>query len=190
MAEVRTEKRSYFAMLLSLIIPGFGQIYLRKPLKAIFLFVGVASGVGIIYMNSLPVNTWQDLIRLEGLEKWWKSQRSEESVDSEPLPEREELNAEKEDKRHYHVFTLEEGSKLTWLYKLRWPDAKVGDEVKFRVYWQFKVTGLIQGLVFWFYAIYDGWQGQRGLNKRAFRKKLKIAEKRHKVERKNQEQEI
>ena len=76
MTEVGDGKRSYFAMLLSLILPGLGQIYLRKPLKGLVLFLGVIFAGMIIYLNSFPVNSWQDLTRFDDAKEWWKERRS------------------------------------------------------------------------------------------------------------------
>ncbi len=61
MAEVGTGKHSYFALLLSLLIPGLGQIYLRKPGKMLLILIGVVTGLLIVYANSIPVMTWTDM---------------------------------------------------------------------------------------------------------------------------------
>ena len=49
MAGVTSGRRSYLAMLLSVIIPGLGQIYLRKPLKGVIILIGVVSAMMLIY---------------------------------------------------------------------------------------------------------------------------------------------
>ncbi len=38
-----------------------------------------------------------------------------------------------------------------------------GDAVMFRPSWILKITSLIQGLICWVYAVYDGWRGKRVL---------------------------
>ena len=60
--------RSYLAMLLSMIIPGLGQIYLRKILKGVLILIGVIAAMALIYANSLPVTSWWDLIRIDRTE--------------------------------------------------------------------------------------------------------------------------
>ncbi len=69
MAEVSAGRRSYRAMLLSVVMPGLGQLYLRKQLKGFILFLGVASAAALIYIHSLPVNSWRDLTRLDLFDK-------------------------------------------------------------------------------------------------------------------------
>ena len=61
-------ERSYLAMLLSMIIPGLGQIYLRKILKGVIILIGAISAMVLIYANSLPVTSWRDLIRIDRTE--------------------------------------------------------------------------------------------------------------------------
>ena len=65
MVQVGNGKRSYLGMLLSLILPGLGQIYLGKWLRGLILFLGVALAGTIIYLNSLPVDSWEDLMRFD-----------------------------------------------------------------------------------------------------------------------------
>ena len=68
-SESRSQRRrSYCAMLLSMIIPGLGQIYLRKILKGVLILTGVISAMVLIYANSLPVTSWRDLIRIDRTE--------------------------------------------------------------------------------------------------------------------------
>lgn len=61
MAEVGTGKRSFLAFLLSLVFPGLGQLYLRKPGKTFVILLGVSVGLGLVYVNSFPVTTWEDM---------------------------------------------------------------------------------------------------------------------------------
>ena len=157
MTEVGAGKRSYLAMLLSLILPGLGQVFLRKPLKGLILFLGVASAGAIFYINSLPVSSWQDFTRFDGTKEWWAAGRSDgteaESASTDP-----NSPGVQEEKPTYHLWTFDDGKKLMY-----------------RPSWKLKVSGLIQGVIFWFYAIYDGWRGKKGFNKRAFKKRLREA---------------
>jgi TM2 domain-containing membrane protein YozV len=66
--------------------------------------------------------------------------------------------SEKNKNADYHLYTLKDGRKLM-----------------FHPSWKFKISGFIQGIVCWGYAIFDGWLGQRGFNRRAFKKRLKAA---------------
>ena len=102
MAEMSAVKRSYLAMFLSM-IPGLGQLYLRKPLKGLILFLGVFSAGAVIYISSLPVNDWRDLVRFDGLETWWKSRQAgiesrEDAGKSEPTA----AKAKEYHERDYH----------------------------------------------------------------------------------------
>ena len=209
-------QRSYRAMLLSMIIPGAGQIYQRKILKGIILMIGVISALVLIYANSLPVNSWQDLIHIDRTEtspdqrgaaeqteahlennstsgskhpKHWRGYTLYTSdskfmfriiADLESyLVDNKELSAElvREFRKHKvliykgaTVSTKKEGS--WWLiddfyqtYSVR--KSEYGLDVystaqwRFRPRWQFKITGLIQLLLFWGYAVCDGWLGRR-----------------------------
>jgi hypothetical protein len=222
MAEIGVGKPSYLAMLLSLIIPGLGQLYLRKPLKGVICFLGVVAAVGIMYINSLPVDSWRDLIDFSGAKAFWKAQNASEHDDASP----EDSVPPSENKRpHYHLYTfagdlrfrmgLEYENDLNNLYYISVPLHRVfqenkivltdnaqivvrkkdmewlvddkyqmylvkkqdgelnvyeGKKLMFRPSWKFKATGLIQGLLFWGYAIFDGWQGRRGFSRRFLRK--------------------
>ena len=212
---VKTQ-RSYRAMLLSIIIPGAGQIYLRKILKGIILMIGVISALVLIYANSLPVTSWRDLIRIDRTEtspdergaveqteahlennptsqnkdpRHWRGYtlytsdskfmfRITEDLESY-LVDNKELSAElvREFRKHKvliykgaTVSTKREGS--WWLiddfyqtYSMR--KSEYGLDVystaqwRFQPRWQFKITGLIQLLIFWGYAVIDGWIGRR-----------------------------
>ena len=210
-------KRSYRAMLLSMIIPGLGQIYLSKPFKGVIIFIGIISAMVLIYANSLPVTSWRDLTRIDRTEtssdkdgiagqmeaysgagdptsegkdpKQWRGYtlhtsdskfmfRITADLDSH-LVDDTELSAElvREFRKHKvlvykgaTVSTKKEGS--WWLiddhyqtYSVR--KSEYGLDVystaqwRFRSRWQFKITGLIQALIFWGYAVFDGWLGRR-----------------------------
>ena len=180
MVEVSADKRSYLAMALSILLPGLGQFYLRKPFQGFILFLGVVSAGAIIYMNSVPVNSWRDLTHLDGFEEWRAERRAEKkgkidnvvsgvkppttSGKANPLTADESKNAD------YHLYTFEDGKKLM-----------------FRPSWKFKVSGFIQGVVFWMYAIFDGWRGQKGFDNRVLKKRLKAAEAQRKAAEKTTE---
>ena len=163
MVQVGSGKPSYVAMLLSLILPGLGQIYLRKRLRGFILFLGVALGGTLIYLNSLPVDSWDDLTSIDDFTGWWEKGRSDNTntVQSLDAPDVEEEIEES----GYHLWTFENGKKLMY-----------------RPSWKLKLSGLAQGLFFWVYAIFDGWRGERGFNKRAFRKRLREVKEREEVE--------
>ena len=210
-------KRSYRAMLMSMIIPGLGQIYLRKLFKGVIIFIGIISAIVLIYANSLPVTSWRDLIRLDrnetspddggakGQTETYSEADDPTSEDKDPkqwrgytlytsdskfmfritadlesyLVDNKELSTElvREFRKHKvliykgaTVSTKKEGS--WWLiddhyqtYSVR--KSEYGLDVystaqwRFRPRWQFKITGLIQALIFWGYAVFDGWLGRR-----------------------------
>lgn len=210
-------RRSYRAILLSMILPGLAQLYLRRPLKGIIILLGIASAMLLIYANSLPVNSWHDLTRID---------RTETSPDEKGATEQAETHSETDDSdsadkdprqwRGYPLYTsdskfmfritedvesyLVDGKELSaelvrefrkhkvlvykgatvstkkegawWLiddyyqtYSVR--KSEYGLDVystaqwRFRPRWQFKITGLIQLLIFWGYAVIDGWTGRR-----------------------------
>ena len=210
-------ERSFRAVLLSIIIPGLAQIYLRKPLKGIIILLGITSAMVLIYLNSLPVNSWRDLTRIDRTEtllgergateqmevqsevdnptsagedpKQWRGYtlytsdskfmfRITADLDSY-LVDNKELSTEwvqefRKNKvliyKGATVSTKKEGS--WWLiddfyqtYSVR--KSEYGLDVystaqwRFRPRWQFKITGLIQLLIFWGYAVTDGWLGRR-----------------------------
>ena len=204
-------RRSYGAVLFSMILPGLAQIYLRKPLKGIIILLGIITAMLLIYANSLPVTSWRDLTRIDRTEtspdergateqvetasetdkdpRQWRGYplytsdskfmfRITEDVESH-LVDSKELSAElvREFRKHkvlvYKgaiVSTKKEGS--WWLiddyyqtYSVR--KSEYGLDVystaqwRFRPRWQFKITGLIQLLIFWGYAVIDGWIGRR-----------------------------
>lgn len=200
-----------------MILPGLAQIYLRKPLKGVIILLGIISAMVLIYANSLPVDSWRDLTRIDRTEtssdeggtvgqaeaysetddptlagrqqKQWRGYplytsdskfmfRITEDMESY-LVDSKELSAEfvREFRKHKvlvykgaTVSTKKEGS--WWLiddhyqtYSVR--KSEYGLDVystaqwRFRPRWQFKITGLIQLLIFWGYAVVDGWLGRR-----------------------------
>lgn len=210
-------KRSSRAMLMSMIIPGLGQIYLRKLFKGVIIFIGIILAMVLIYANSLPVTSWRDLIRLDRNEtspdEWGAAEQTETQTETDDptlagreqkrwrgyplytsdskfmfritadldshLIDNKELSTElvREFRKHKvlvykgaTVSTKKEGS--WWLiddhyqtYSVR--KSEYGLDVystaqwRFRPRWQFKITGLIQFLLFWGYAVFDGWRGHR-----------------------------
>ena len=157
MVRVGDGKPSYLAMLLSLILPGLGQIYLRRWLKGFILFLGVALGAAIFYLNSLPVAGWEDILHFDDFADRWKERQSD-NTSVVPPSDTEDPMQEIEEELGYHIWTFETGKKLMY-----------------RPSWKLKLSGLVQGLVFWLYAIIDGWRGEKGFNKRAFKRRLKEA---------------
>ena len=210
-------KRSYRAMLMSMIIPGLGQIYLRKLFKGVIIFIGIILAIVLIYANSLPVTSWRDLIRLDRTEtspdergaigqteaypeadnpsstgkdpKQWRGYtlytsdskfmfRITADLDSY-LIDNKELSTEWVQEFRKHKVLIYKGATVStkkegswWLiddyyqtYSVR--KSEYGLDVystaqwRFRPRWQFKITGLIQLLIFWGYAVFDGWIGRR-----------------------------
>ncbi|MYB02494.1 hypothetical protein F4X90_22870 [Candidatus Poribacteria bacterium] len=130
------KNRSYVAMVLSAILPGLGQLYLGQSLKGFILFLIFASAVGIFFLNSMPVNEWRDLVRFK------------------PIPKAETTTDNTEDSEKHpgyaiHIWTFDDGEKLMY-----------------RPSWKLKISGSIQGVLCWFYAIGDGWRGRRRRHKR------------------------
>ena len=210
-------ERSFRAVLLSIIIPGLAQIYLRKPFKGIIILLGIISAMVLIYLNSLPVNSWRDLIRIDRTETLLDERGATEQVEVQSeagdptstgkdpkqwrgytlytsdskfmfritadldsyLVDNKELSTEwvREFRKNKvliykgaTVSTKKEGS--WWLiddfyqtYSVR--KSEYGLDVystaqwRFRPRWQFKITGLIQLLIFWGYAVADGWVGRK-----------------------------
>ena len=127
---------SYVAMLLSVIFPGLGQLYLGQFLKAFIIFFAFTSALGIVYINSMPVEGWSDLTR-------FKPPAKTETTDDDT----------EESERHpaysIHIWTFDDGEKLMY-----------------RPSWKLKVSGSVQGILCWLYAIGDGWWGRRRRSKR------------------------
>ena len=209
-------RRSYGAILLSMILPGLAQLYLGKPLKGIIILLGIISAIALIYLNSLPVDSWQDLTRIDRTETSPDERGAKEQTD--PYSETDDATSENDPKqwRGYPLYTsdskfmfritedmeshLVDSKELStelvrefrkhkvlvykdatvstkkegswWLiddyyqtYSVR--KSEYGLDVystaqwRFRPRWQFKITGLIQLLIFWGYAVIDGWIGRR-----------------------------
>lgn len=125
-----THSRSYLAMVLSLFLPGLGQLYLGQYLKAFAILLVFATAIGLFYLNSYPVNEWSDL--------WGFISESEDSNSSNSGAE----NGSKSE-GSIHLWTLDSGK-----------------ELKFRPSWKLKITSSIQGLLCWIYAVYGGWKGR------------------------------
>ena len=131
-----TTSRSYVAMVLSALLPGLGQLYLGQFLKGFIIFLVFASAVGIFYLNSMPVNEWRDLTRFEPISK--AETTTDNTEDSEKPP-----------RYAIHIWTFDDGEKLMY-----------------RPSWKLKISGSIQGILCWLYAIGDGWRGRRRRSKR------------------------
>ena len=130
------KRRSYFAMVLSALLPGLGQLYLGQSLKGFMLFLIFASAVGIFYLNSMPVNEWRDLTQFRpAAEDETTTDNTEDSQKQSPYA--------------IHIWTFDDGEKLMY-----------------RPSWKLKISGSIQGILCWLYAVGDGWRGRRSRRKR------------------------
>ena len=125
------KSRSYVAMGLSIILPGLGQLYLGQSVKGFMLFLLFASALGIFYLNSMPVKEWRDLTRFKPAAKENISTDNTEDAQNHPA-------------YAIHLWTFDGGEKLMY-----------------RPSWKLKISGLIQGILCWLYAIGDGWRGRR-----------------------------
>jgi len=139
MAEISTGKKSFLGMFLSLICPGLGQVYLHKPLKGIALFFGAAIGFLLLYVNSLPVDSINDLFLIKI--------RNQEDADSRFNFELQLKNPESEN----YEYTIRKFKK---------------GELRFRPFWQFRLSGSIQMYLLWLYAIWDGFLGYKGYKRK------------------------
>ena len=128
--------RSYVAMLLSVIFPGLGQLYLGQFLKAFIIFFAFTSALGIVYINSMPVEDWNDLTRFKPPAKTKVTDGGTEGSERPPA-------------YSIHIWTFDDGEKLMY-----------------RPSWKLKISGSIQGILCWLYAIGDGWWGRRRRSKR------------------------
>lgn len=129
------KNRSYVAMILSAILPGLGQLYLGQFLKGFIIFLIFASAFSIFYLNSMPVKEWRDLVRFKPIPK------TETTTDNTG-------NSEKQPGYAIHIWTFDDGEKLMY-----------------RPSWKLKISGSIQGILCWLYAIGDGWRGRRRRHK-------------------------
>ena len=159
-------KFSLFAMLLSIILPGLGQVYLRRARWGFIFLFGVLIGFGIIYLNSWPVKSWRDLINFREAQDILESQRTEDGVklDSQKLKEALENI---EEKPHHELLKIKDKQFMV------------------RPKWWFKVTGLIQYVLCWLISIVDALMGEQGFNKKAFKRKLKRLHKKYHSEEEN-----
>lgn len=115
--------RSYTAMILSAIVPGLGQLYLHRLIKAFIVFFIFLTGIVLFYMNSYPVREFGDLFRFQSNAGGFVEQDSGEIENA------------------IQLWTFDDGKK-----------------VFFRPSVILKITALIQVLLCWIYAIYDGWR--------------------------------
>lgn len=96
------QKRSYMAMVLSAIIPGLGQLYLKRPLKGTIIFIVFIFSIGIFYINSYPVKDWNDLLQFKQIQD---NTRTEDDTDNS-----------------IHLWTLDNGDALmfrpSWILKV------------------------------------------------------------------------
>ncbi len=99
---VPIQKRSYLAMTLSAVMPGLGQMYLNHFLKGCIILIVYISSIGIFYINSYPVRSWDDLLRFK--------------------PISEDTNTVDDTDRSIHLWTLDNGDALmfrpTWILKV------------------------------------------------------------------------
>lgn len=189
MVEIGTGKKSFPATFLSLICPGLGQVYLRKPIKASFLFLGTAVGVLLIYFNSLPVDSITDLL-LVGSKENPKSRfglklKNPESEDYEYtisviLNSSDYKTIEKDIKVSsigffsysiLLIFTNAEDFEKTQTYKTIKKFEK--RELKFRPVWQFRISGSLQALIIWAYSVWDGFLGYKGYRRKKSKEQKK-----------------
>ena len=131
-----TTPRSYVAMVLSALLPGLGQLYLGQFLRGFIIFLVFASALGIFYLNSMPVKEWRDLTRFGPAPK-------------EDISTDDTEDAPKHPAYAIHLWTFDDGEKLMY-----------------RPSWKLKISGSIQGILCWLYAIGDGWRGRRRWSKR------------------------
>ena len=136
-AETESPKnRSYVAMVLSVILPGLGHLYLGQLLKGFIIFLIFASAFGILYLNSMPVKEWRDLTRFKPAAK--EDVSTDSAADTQQQPG-----------YAIHIWTFDDGEQLMY-----------------RPSWKLKISGSIQGILCWLYAIGDGWRGRRRRGKR------------------------
>lgn len=123
--------RSYTAMVLSALLPGLGQIYLRQFVKGFIIFFVFVSAIALFYLNSYPVKGWSDLAR------FGPATQAETPTD-------DKANTDTDSERSIPLWTLDNGKILM-----------------FRPSWILKVTSSIQAIVCWIYAVSNGWRGMR-----------------------------
>lgn len=133
-----TPPRSYTAMILSGIIPGLGQLYLHRLIKAFIVFFIFLTGVVLFYLNSYPVRELSDLLRFQpDSDTGFVAGDSDEAVVESAI----------------QIWTFDDGKSL-W----------------FRPSMTLKVTALVQILLCWIYAVYDGWRVEHEIDVRTYRR--------------------
>ena len=158
---------SFLAAFLSLLLPGLGQVYLRTPAKGFLYFLGVSLGALLVYLNSLPLTSWRDLIRFDEAQTIIESQKNEEgfNIDLDKLKQTAEGI---EQKPHQELFEHEE------------------QKLMYKPNWIIKITGFLQVVLIWVWSISDGWSGERGTNMTAFKRRLKAQDERYHKDQKEQ----
>ena len=130
--------RSYTAMILSGIIPGLGQLYLHRLIKAFIVFFIFLTGVVLFYLNSYPVRELSDLLRFQSNSgSGFVADDSDDAVVENAI----------------QLWTFDDGKSL-W----------------FRPSLILKVTALIQMLLCWIYAVYDGWRAEHEIDVRRYQR--------------------
>lgn len=112
--------RSYVAMVLSAILPGFGQLYLAQFVKGIIIFLIFASAAALFYLNSLPVTEWRDLLRFHAATTADEEQDPDESIKPYEI----------------HIWTFDDGEKL--MYRPSWK-LKISSSVQGVLCWLYAV---------------------------------------------------
>lgn len=134
-------RRSYTAMILSAIIPGLGQLYLHRLIKAFIVFFIFLTGIVLFYLNSHPVRELRDLFRFQ-------SDSSSGLIAGD--------NSDAVGENAIQIWTFDDGKSL-W----------------FRPSMILKVTALIQIVLCWFYAVYDGWRVEHEIDVRTYQRNHK-----------------
>ncbi len=130
--------RSYTAMILSGIIPGLGQLYLHRLIKAFIVFFIFLTGVVLFYLNSYPVRELSDLFKFQSdASSGFVAGDSDDMVIDNAI----------------QLWTFDDGKSL-W----------------FRPSMFLKVTALLQIVLCWFYAVYDGWRVEHEIDIRTYQR--------------------
>ena len=130
--------RSYTAMILSGIIPGLGQLYLHRLIKAFIVFFIFLTGVVLFYLNSYPVRELSDLFKFQSdASSGFVAGDSDDMVVDNAI----------------QLWTFDDGKSL-W----------------FRPSMFLKVTALLQIVLCWFYAVYDGWRVEHEIDIRTYQR--------------------
>ncbi len=130
--------RSYTAMILSGIIPGLGQLYLHRLIKAFIVFFIFLTGVVLFYLNSYPVREFSDLVKFQSdTSSGFVAGDSDDMVVDNAV----------------QLWTFDDGKSL-W----------------FRPSMILKVTALLQIVLCWFYAVYDGWRVEHEIDIRTYQR--------------------